>query len=50
MKISAHNQFAGMAVAATPGAGNGTVRVNIDGGTGVTSSITEEAIAEPTGK
>ncbi len=46
MKISARNQFAGRVVTVTPGAVNGTVKVDIGGGHFVTSSITEEAIAE----
>lgn len=46
MKISARNQFAGRITAITPGAVNGTVKVDIGGGTVVTSSITEEAIAD----
>ena len=45
MKISARNQIAGRLVALTPGAVNGTVKVDI-GGTIVTASITEEAIAD----
>jgi molybdopterin-binding protein len=45
MKISARNQIAGIVTAITPGAVNGTVKVDI-GGTVVTASITEEAIAE----
>jgi molybdopterin-binding protein len=32
MKISARNQIAGTVVAITPGAVNGTVKVNIGGG------------------
>jgi molybdopterin-binding protein len=46
MKISARNQIAGTVVAITPGAVNGTVKVDIGGGTIITSSITEEAIAD----
>lgn len=46
MKISARNQFAGTIVEVTPGAVNGTVKVDIGGGHVITSSITEEAIAE----
>ena len=46
MKISARNQIAGTVVAITPGAVNGTVKVDIGGGTVITSSITEEAIAD----
>ena len=46
MKISARNQLAGTVIAITPGAVNGTVKVDIGGGNIVTSSITEEAIAD----
>ena len=46
MKISARNQFAGKIVEVTPGAVNGTVKVDIGGGHVIMSSITEEAIAE----
>jgi molybdopterin-binding protein len=46
MKISARNQIAGTVVAITPGAVNGTVKVDIGGGNVITSSITEEAIAD----
>lgn len=46
MKLSARNQIAGTIVAITPGAVNGTVKVDIGGGNIVTSSITEEAIAD----
>jgi molybdopterin-binding protein len=46
MKISARNQISGTIVAITPGAVNGTVKVDIGGGNVVTSSITEEAIAD----
>ena len=46
MKISARNQIAGTVTAITPGAVNGTVKVDIGGGTIVTASITEEAIAD----
>ncbi|SFG43633.1 molybdenum-pterin binding domain-containing protein [Novosphingobium sp. CF614] len=45
MKISARNQISGTVTAITPGAVNGTVKVDI-GGTIMTASITEEAIAE----
>ena len=44
MKLSARNQIPGTVTAITPGAVNGTVKVDIGGGTIVTSSITEEAI------
>lgn len=46
MKISARNQISGTVVALTPGAVNGTVKVDIGNGTIVTASITEEAIAD----
>ena len=46
MKISARNQLPGRIVAITPGAVNGTVKVDIGGGMVITSSITEEAIAD----
>ena len=46
MKISARNQIAGRLVAIHPGAVNGTVKVDIGNGIVVTTSITEEAIAD----
>ncbi|WP_174293202.1 TOBE domain-containing protein [Sphingomonas bacterium] len=46
MNISARNQIAGRLVAITPGAVNGTVKVEIGDGVIVTASITEEAIAD----
>jgi molybdopterin-binding protein len=46
MKISARNQLSGRITAITPGAVNGTVKVDIGGGMIVTASITEEAIAD----
>lgn len=46
MKISARNQIAGTIIEIRPGAVNGTVKVDIGGGNVVTSSITEEAIAD----
>jgi molybdopterin-binding protein len=46
MKISARNQIAGTIIGITPGAVNGTIKVDIGGGNIVTSSITEEAIAD----
>jgi len=46
MKLSARNQISGTVVAITPGAVNGTVKVDIGGGNVMTASITEEAIAE----
>ena len=46
MKLSARNQIKGTVIRITPGAVNGTVKVDIGGGNLVTASITEEAIAE----
>ena len=46
MKISARNQLSGTVSAITPGAVNGSIKVDIGGGNVVTSNITEEAIAE----
>ena len=46
MKISARNQISGKVVSLTPGAVNGTVKVDIGNGQIVTASITEEAIAD----
>ena len=46
MKISARNQIKGIVIKITPGAVNGTVKVDIGGGNLVTASITEEAIAQ----
>ncbi len=46
MKISARNQIVGKVVDITPGAVNGKVKVDIGGGNVITSSITEESIAE----
>ncbi|WP_267395193.1 TOBE domain-containing protein [Sphingomonas sp. GC_Shp_1] len=46
MKLSARNQISGTVVAITPGAVNGTVKIDIGAGNIVTSSITEEAIAD----
>lgn len=46
MKLSARNQIARIITAINPGAVNGTVKVDIGGGNIVTSSITEEAIAD----
>ncbi len=46
MKISARNQISGTVVAITPGAVNGTVKIDIGGGNVITSSITGEAIAD----
>ena len=46
MKLSARNQIPGHVTAITPGAVNGTVKVDIGHGLTVTASITEEAIAD----
>ncbi len=46
MKLSARNQISGTIAAITPGAVNGTIKVDIGGGNIVTASITEEAIAD----
>jgi molybdopterin-binding protein len=46
MKISARNQISGTITHITPGAVNGSIKVDIGGGNIVTSSITEEAIAD----
>ena len=46
MKISARNQIGGTITAIQPGAVNGTVKVDIGNGNVITSSITEEAIAD----
>ena len=46
MKLSARNQFAGTITAIEPGAVNGVIKVDIGTGNIVTSSITEEAIAD----
>ena len=46
MKISARNQIAGTIVSVTPGAVNASVKIDIGCGNIVTSSITEEAIAD----
>jgi molybdopterin-binding protein len=46
MKLSARNQIAGKIVTVSDGAVNGQVKVDIGGGIIVTSSITNEAIAE----
>jgi molybdopterin-binding protein len=46
MKISARNQIAGTVESITPGAVNGSVKVDIGGGTIITANITEEAIEE----
>jgi len=46
MKISARNQLPGRVLSVTPGAVNGTVKVEVAPGLVVTASITEEAIAD----
>ncbi len=46
MKISARNQISGTIVSITPGAVNGSIKVDIGGGTIITANITEEAIAD----
>ncbi|MDE2412393.1 MAG: TOBE domain-containing protein [Sphingomonadales bacterium] len=46
MKLSARNQIPGTIVEIHPGAVNGTIKVDIGGGKVITSSITEEAIAD----
>jgi molybdopterin-binding protein len=46
MKISARNQISGTIVSITPGAVNGSVKVDIGGGNVITANITEEAIAD----
>lgn len=46
MRLSARNQFAGTIAAVQPGAVNATVKVDIGGGHIVTSSITNEAVAD----
>lgn len=46
MKLSARNQIAGTITGITPGAVNGSVKVDIGGGTIITANITEEAIAD----
>ena len=46
MKISARNQFSGTIISVTPGAVNATVKVDIGAGNIVTSSITNDAVAD----
>lgn len=46
MKLSARNQISGTIVSITPGAVNGSIKVDIGGGNVVTANITEEAIVE----
>ena len=46
MKISARNQISGTIVSITPGAVNGTVKVDIGGGNIVTAMLVTEALAK----
>ena len=46
MKISARNQVAGTVTEVTSGSVNATVKVDIGGGNIITSSITNEAVAD----
>lgn len=46
MRLSARNQIAGTITLVQPGAVNATVKVDIGGGNIVTSSITNEAVAD----
>jgi molybdopterin-binding protein len=46
VKLSARNQFTATITQIAPGAVNGIIKVDIGGGNIVTSSITEEAIAD----
>jgi len=46
MKLSARNQISGTISSITPGAVNGSIKVDIGGGNMVTANITEEAIAD----
>lgn len=46
MKISARNQIAGTVVSVTPGAVSASVKIDIGGGNIVTSSVTNEAVAD----
>jgi len=46
MKISARNQIVGTIVAITPGAVNGSIKVDIGSGNIITANITEEAIGD----
>lgn len=46
MKISARNQLSGTITQIMPGAVNGQIKVEVGGGNVITSSITEEAIAD----
>jgi molybdopterin-binding protein len=46
MKLSARNQISGTVAAVTPGAVNAQVKVDIGGSNVITSSITNEAVAD----
>ena len=46
MKISARNQIAGTVTEVHPGAVNATVKIDIGGGNIVTSSVTNDAVAD----
>jgi len=46
MKLSARNQISGKITSITPGAVNGSIKVDIGSGNIITASITEEAIQE----
>lgn len=46
MKLSARNQLKGTVVAVTTGATTSHVRIDIGGGVVITSSITNEAVAD----
>ncbi len=46
MKISARNQISGTVQVVTPGSVNATIKVDIGGGTVITSSITNEAVED----
>jgi molybdopterin-binding protein len=46
MKISARNQIPGRVLSITPGAVNGSVKVDIGNDIVITANITEEAIAD----
>ena len=46
MKISARNQIAGTVLSVTPGAVSASVKIDIGGGNIVTSSVTNEAVAD----
>lgn len=46
MKLSARNILTGKVVSVTKGAVNGTVKIDIGNGQAITSSITNEAIAD----